>query len=213
MQSYVERGHSSVPNCLYCVHSDDCRNTLSTGWPAGVFTNRASRCHDNGSNQAADDNRRLRALRSCLRMRVVRSDPRKRRSGQTRGLYFVVKSGDGAPRDNQGTLCSNFQADARDPSSWRRGLPDGRRELPTAAPPLSSGSSPRRPHTPDTPPARASVRDRPRPTQPARGRPSRRRGDQPHPPPRARVWVSPPAAADGGPARCGAPPLLAPATV
>jgi len=31
----------------------------------------------------------------------MRSDPRKRRSGQTRGLYFVVKSGDGAPRDNQ----------------------------------------------------------------------------------------------------------------
>jgi len=56
----------------------------------------------------------------------MRSDPRKRRSGQMRGLYFVVKSGDGASRDNQGTFCSNFQADARDPSSWRRGLPVGR---------------------------------------------------------------------------------------
>ena len=159
-------------------------------------------------------------------MKEVRSDPRKRRSGQTRGLYFVGKSGNGAPLDNQGTFCSKFQEDARD-ASWR-GLPDGRRDLPTAAPPLSSGSPSRRPHTPDTPPARASVRDRPRPTQLARGRPPRRRGDQPHPPPRARVWVSPPAAAppvardmawseapppprrrggsvDGGPARCGAP--------
>jgi len=169
-------------------------------------------------------------------MRVVRSDPRKRRSGQTRGLYFVVKSGNGAPRDNHGTFFSNFQEDARDPSSWRGGLPDCRRKLPTAAPPLSPGSPPRRPHTPDTPPSRASVRDRPRPTQPARGRPPRRLGDQPHPTLRARVWVSPPAAAppvardmawseappsprrrggsvDGGSARCGAPPLLAPATV
>jgi len=166
----------------------------------------------------------------------VRSDPWKRRSGQTRGLYFVVKSGNGAPRDNQGTFCPKFQSDARDPSSWRRGLPDGRRELPTAAPLLSSGSPPRRPHTPDEPPARSLVRHRPRPTQPARGRPPRRPGDQPHPPPRARVWVSPPAAAppvgrdmtwfeapppprrrggsvDGGPARCGAPPLLPPSTV
>ena len=35
MQSYVERVHSSVPDCLYCVHSDDCRNTLSTGRPTG----------------------------------------------------------------------------------------------------------------------------------------------------------------------------------
>jgi len=122
----------------------------------------------------------------------MRSDPRKRRSGQTLRMYFVVKSGNSAPRDNQGTFCSNLQADARDPSSSRSGLPDGWRELPTAAPPVSSGSPPRRPHTPDTPPARASVRDHPRPTQPARGRPPRRRGDQPHPPPRARVWVSPP---------------------
>jgi len=62
-------------------------------------------------------------------MRVMRSDRRKRRSGQTSGLYFVVKSGDGAPRDNQATFCSKFQADVRDPSSsWRRGHLDGRRE-------------------------------------------------------------------------------------
>jgi len=38
---------------------------------------------------------------SCLRMRMVRSDPRKRRSGQMCGLYFVVRSGDGTARDNQ----------------------------------------------------------------------------------------------------------------
>jgi len=125
-------------------------------------------------------------------MRVMRLDPRKRRTGQTLGLYFVVKSGDGAPRDNQDTFCSNFHADARVSSSWRSELPDDRRELPTAAPPLSSGLPTRRPHTPDTPPARASVRDRPRPTRPARGRPPRRRGDQTHSPPRARVWVCPP---------------------
>jgi len=96
-------------------------------------------------------------------MRVMRSDRRKCRSGQPRGLYFVVKSGDDVPRDNEGTLCSNVQADARDPSSWRRGRPDERRELPTAAPQLSSGSPPRRPHTPDTPPPRthrcATARD------------------------------------------------------
>jgi len=194
-------------------------------------------------------------------MRVMRSDRRKRRSGQTRGLYSVVQSGDGAPRNNHGTFCLNVQADARDLSSWRRGLPDGRRELPTAAPPLSSGSPPRRPHTPDTPSARASVRDRPRPAPPARDWPPRRRGDQPHLPPSARVWGSPPwppwrpsastspartaapdapprrrphrpscaiwrgprrrrpplrrrgGSVDCGPARCGAPPLLAPATV
>jgi len=149
---------------------------------------------------------------------------------------FVVKSGDGAPHDNQGTFCLNFQADARDPSSWRRELPDGPRELPTAAPPLSSRSPPRWPHTPDTPPAHASVRDRPRPTRPGRGRPPHRRGDQPHALACARVWVPPPAAAppvtrdiawskaapppggrggsvDGGPARCGASSLLAPTTV
>jgi len=33
------------------------------GGQRGVFSNRASPCHDIGSNQAADDNRRLRALR------------------------------------------------------------------------------------------------------------------------------------------------------
>jgi len=88
-------------------------------------------------------------------MRLMHSDRRRRRSGQTRGLYFVVQSGDGAPRDNQATFFSTVQADARHPSFWRRGLPDGRRELPTAAPLLSSGSPPRRPHTPDTSPPRA----------------------------------------------------------
>ena len=36
------------------------------GGQRGVFTNRASTCHDNGSNQAADDNRCLRALRRCF---------------------------------------------------------------------------------------------------------------------------------------------------
>jgi len=38
------------------------------GGQRGVFTNRASPCHDIGSNQAADDNRRLRALRSASAM-------------------------------------------------------------------------------------------------------------------------------------------------
>jgi len=144
-------------------------------------------------------------------MRVMGSDRRKCRSGQTHGLYFVVKSGYGAPRDKQGTFCSNVQAHAHDPSSRRSGIPSGRREPPTAAPPLSSMSPPRRPHTPETPPPRArpcaTARDQHRSR---RGRPPRQRGDKPHPPPSACVWVSPPwppwrRSASTSPARTAAP--------
>ena len=144
---------------------------------------------------------------------MVRSDPRKRRSGQTNGLYFVVKSGNGAPRDNQGTFCSNFQADARDPASCRRGLRDGGREQPTAAPPLSSGSrsaaAPTRRPAPPTPqrarvgvPAVASVAPvRLHVTCTDRG--ARR-------PPRARFRARPPATNKAG-ARSAAAPTRRPA--
>jgi len=65
-------------------------------------------------------------------------------------------------------------------------------------------------HTRHTAPAHASVRDRPRPPQPACDRRPRRRGDQPHSPPSARLLVFPPwppwlPSAPTSPARTAAP--------
>jgi len=162
----------------------------------------------------------------------MRSNLRKRRSVQTRGLYFVDKFRDGAPRDNRSSL--------RPQNRCRRGHHRGGRTRPTpharvgARPPATntagarSAAAPTRRPAPPTPPrARLSVptmatvapaclgvtctdQGARRPAPPVAAPPFVRdmAWSEAQPPPRRRGG-----SVDGGPARCGAPPLLAPATV